>query len=203
MFNLKTSIAVAALALAGAAQAAGPNLVADGTFAGSAGSFTTVNSGGSIGAWTVGGNSVDWIGSYWTPPVGQSIDLDGNAPGAISQTLTGLAAGEYTVTFDLSGNPDGGDATKLVDVSLGGSPAQQVSFTTGTSSGMTWATETLTFNVAAGDQTLSFVSADASGPYGAAIADVSVTAVPEPASLGLLLAGLGMIGVMSSRRRAR
>ena len=203
MFNLKTSIAAAALALAGAAHAAGPNLVADGTFAGLAGSFTTVNSGGSIGAWTVGGNSVDWIGSYWTSPVGQSIDLDGNAPGAISQTLTGLAAGEYTVTFDLSGNPDGGDATKLVDVSLGGSAAQQVSFTTGTSSGMTWATETLTFNVAAGDQTLSFVSADVGGPYGAAIADVSVTAVPEPASLGLLLAGLGMIGVMSSRRRAR
>ena len=203
MFNLKTSIAVAALALAGAAHAAVPNLVADGSFAGSAGSFTTVNSGGSIGAWTVGGDSVDWIGSYWTPPVGQSIDLDGNAPGAISQTLTGLAAGEYTVTFDLSGNPDGGDATKLVDVSLGGSPAQQVSFTTNSAAGMTWATETLTFNVAAGDQALSFVSADVGGPYGAAIADVSVTAVPEPASLGLLLAGIGMIGVMSSRRRAR
>ena len=205
MFNLKTSIAVAALALAGAAHAAGPNLVTDGTFAGSAGSYTTVSgNGGSIGAWKVGGASVDWIGSYWTAPGGtNSIDLDGNAPGAISQTLTGLAAGEYTVTFDLSGNPDGGDATKLVDVSLGGSPAQLVKFTTGTTSGMTWATETLTFNVAAGDQTLSFVSADVGGPYGAAIADVSVTAVPEPASLGLLLAGIGMIGVMSSRRRAR
>ncbi len=33
---------------------------------------------------------------------------------------------------------------------------------------------------------------------------VSVAAaVPEPASLGLLLAGIGMLGVMSSRRRAR
>ncbi len=202
MFNLKTSIAVAALALAGAAHAAGPNLVADGTFAGSAGSFTTVGNTGSIGAWTVGGNSVDWIGSYWTPPVGQSVDLDGNDPGAISQTLTGLVGGEYTVTFDLSGNPDGGFSTKTVDVSLGGGPAQQVTFTT-SSSGMTWDTETLTFNVAAGDQTLSFVSADKNTPYGAAIADVSVTAVPEPASLGLLLAGIGMIGVMSSRRRAR
>ena len=31
----------------------------------------------------------------------------------------------------------------------------------------------------------------------------TVTAVPEPASLGLLVAGLGMIGVVSSRRRAR
>jgi len=204
MFNLKTSIAVAALALAGAAHAAGPNLVADGTFAGSPGVYTTIDGGGSIGAWTVGGASVDWIGSYWAAPVGNSIDLDGDAPGAISQSLDGLAAGQYTVTFSLAGNPDGGVTEKSVDVSLGGAPAQLVTFDTATRGpGMGWVTETLTFNVAAGDQTLSFVSADKSGPYGAALADISVTAVPEPASIGLLLAGIGMIGVMSSRRRAR
>ena len=204
MFNLKTSIAVAALALAGAAHAAGPNLVADGTFAGSAGGYTTVNGGDSIGAWTVGGASVDWIGSYWTAPGGtNSIDLDGNAPGAISQSISGLAAGEYQVTFDLAGNPDGGVTDKLVNVSLGNGAVQQVNFDTATrGAGMGWVTETLTFNVASGD-TLSFVSADASGPYGAALANISVTAVPEPASVGLLLAGIGMIGVMSSRRRAR
>ena len=203
MFNLKTSIALAALALAGTAHAAGPNLVADGTFDGSAGSFTTVGNGGTIGAWTVGGDSVDWIGSYWTPPVGQSIDLDGNNPGAVSQTLTGLAAGEYVVTFDLSGNPDGGDATKMVDVSLGGSPAKLVTFTTNSSAGMTWSTETLAFTVGAGDQTLSFTSADKSGPYGAAIADVSVTAVPEPGNLALMMAGaMGLFG-LTRRRGAR
>ena len=204
MFTLKTSIAIAALALAGAAHAAGPNLVTDGTFAGSAGGYTTVNGGGSIGAWAVGGGSVDWIGNYWTAPGGtNSIDLDGNAPGAISQNITGLAAGLYQVTFDLAGNPDGGVTNKLVDVSLGDGAFQQVHFDTATrGAGMGWVTETLTFDVASGD-TLSFVSADGSGPYGAALANISVTAVPEPASLGLLLAGMGMIGVMSSRRRAR
>jgi hypothetical protein len=34
------------------------------------------------------------------------------------------------------------------------------------------------------------------------LASLTVTAVPEPASMALLLAGLGMVGVMASRRRA-
>ena len=202
MFNVKSCAAGAlVLALAGAATAT--PLVADGTFAegATAGSYTTVNSGGAIGAWTVTGGSVDLIGSYWQQPTGSfSIDLDGNAPGTISQNLS-LAGGNYQLGFWLAGNPDGGSATKSVEVTVGGSDQTFTFTTTGHNTGnMGYTYETLDFSTP-GATALTFKSLDASGPYGAAIGDISIAvAVPEPASMALLLAGLGMIGVMASRR---
>ena len=66
---------------------------------------------------------------------------------------------------------------------------------------MGWITESIWFTSAAASTSLSFASKDAGGPYGAAIGDVSLTAVvPEPGSMALLLAGLGMIGMMAARR---
>ncbi len=194
MSKIKTAFVVAALALAGAAHAS-TNLVNNGTFTGNAGWYTTETA--TFAGWTVTSGSVDWIGTYWTAPGGNnSIDLDGNSPGTLSQSLT-LAPGLYNVTFDLSANRDGGALVKYVDVSLGNAAAQQVSFSQATAG---WITETLTFNVTSGTN-LVFASADAGGPYGAALANVSVTAVPEAGSSAMLMAGLGLLGLMVSRRK--
>ena len=202
MFNLKATVAGALfLALTAAAQAT--NLVADGSFSegAGAGSFSTVSAGGNIGAWNVTSGSVDLIGSYWTAPTGYSIDLDGASPGAISQDLS-LAAGSYLLTFSLAGNPDGGSATKSVEVSIDGVTRDYTFNTTGQAkNSMGWVTESIWFTNTDAATTLSFTSQDAGGPYGAALADISVTAVPEPESISLLLAGLGMVGVMASRRK--
>ena len=202
MFNLKATVAgVLFLALTAAAQAT--NLVADGSFSegAGAGSFSTVSAGGNIGAWNVTGGSVDLIGNYWTAPTGYSIDLDGASPGAISQDLS-LAAGGYLLTFSLAGNPDGGSTTKSVEVSIDGVTHDYTFDTTGQSrNSMGWVTESILFSNIDATTTLSFTSKDAGGPYGAALADISVTAVPEPESISLLLAGLGMVGVMAARRK--
>lgn len=207
MFNFKACAAgVLALALTGAAHATATNYVVDGNFAGgaSANGFTTYYGTQTFdsGAWTVGGDSIDLIGSYWQQPTGgYTVDLDGNAPGSISQTLN-LTAGEYLLSFLLAGNMGSGNGVQTVNVSVGG-VTQSFSFdTTGHSfSSMGYTLETLKFD-AIGATTLTFTSGSG-GASGAVIGDVSVTAVPEPASLGLLLAGIGMLGVMSSRRRAR
>ncbi|HLZ84935.1 MAG TPA: DUF642 domain-containing protein [Caulobacteraceae bacterium] len=205
---------MAGLLFAGAAEAA--NLVADGNFnapSGGAG-FTTYSAGSSFGPWQVGtpaqdigAGSVDLIGGYWQAPTagGGSVDLDGNNPGTISQTLT-LAKGTYDLTFDLSGNPDGGASAKTVDVSVGaGSGA--FTYTTGANSHgmMNYQLETLPFTVAtAGPVTLTFASADAANsPYGPVIGDVSIaSAIPEPASWALMLTGVAGLGTtLRSRKR--
>jgi choice-of-anchor C domain-containing protein len=192
------------LGLAGAAHAS--NLVSDGDFSSPYGGpvFTTYFSGSSFGPWSVTSGSVDLIGGYWqspSGPAGGSVDIDGDSPGAISQSLA-TGTGTYTLTFDLSGNPDGAPATKTLDVSVGG-VSQVFTYTIGsnTHASMNYTPESLTFT-ASGPTTLSFASGDVGTPYGPVVGAVSVTAVPEPASWALMILGAGAIGASIRRRQA-
>ena len=61
-------------------------------------SFVTLSAGGSFGPWSVTAGSVDQIGNLWTPPSGgQSVDMSGNGPGAIAQTLPTTNGIKYKV----------------------------------------------------------------------------------------------------------
>ena len=199
------AVAAAALTLTLATGAHANNIVADGSFVegASVGGYQGYAGGSDLGAWKVTGDSVDLIGGYWqkTPTGSFTIDLAGTNAGGLSQGLH-LDAGDYQVSFWLAGNPDGGSATKTVDVSVAG-VSQSFSFlTTGhNESNMGFTLETLSFSLATGmDTTLSFSNAEADTPWGAAIGGVSLVAVPEPGSMALLLAGLGLFGVMAKRR---
>ena len=202
---LAASAVALALSQAGVAQA---SIVSDGDFTqgASAGSFTTIGGGQAIGPWTVTGNSVDLIGSYWqaTPNGGYTVDLDGNGAGGISQALS-LSQGTYQVSFYLGGNPDGGPATKDLTVSVDG-VSVPFSFTNAgqTHGNMGYELETFDFTVLTPTTTstaLSFTSTDAPGnPWGPVVGQVAVSVVPEPGSLALLLAGLGLVGTVARRR---
>lgn len=123
----------------------------------SAGNNTTITD------WTVTTGNVDYIGTYWTSSDGsRSIDLNGTQPGGLSQTFATVAGHSYTVTFDLSGNPDGAlwsPVIKTLNVDAGGAPTAYSFDTTGhTTASMGWEQRTFNFTATGASTTLSFTS---------------------------------------------
>jgi choice-of-anchor C domain-containing protein len=197
--------AAAALLLSGAAQAV---TIANGSF--ESGSFTgagfdTLSAGdSSITDWTVGGAGIDWIGNYWQPSDGaRSIDLSAISAGSLSQAITTEIGQRYAVTFDLAGNPDGGPFLKLVDVTVNGGQSGTFAFTTGATSraAMGWVGKTYRFTATSTSSVLAFTS-QINTPSGPALDNVSISAIPEAATWAMLIAGFGMVGVASRRRRS-
>jgi hypothetical protein len=68
--------------------------------------FQTLSAGSTaITGWTVGGAGIDWIDTFWTAEDGsKSLDVNAEAPGAISRDLATTASNTYAVQFHLTGN---------------------------------------------------------------------------------------------------
>jgi choice-of-anchor C domain-containing protein len=168
--------------------------------------------GGTIGAWIVGGNGVDLVRTAWQAAAGdQSLDLNRNSAGSVSQDLTTVAGQKYMISFALAGNPLGSGPKRVV-VRWGGQTVGNFTFDqTGTSaSQMGWVVRTVPSVIATGELTrLSFVSltgsmsgSEGTGTfYGPAIDEVGVFLVPAPGAFVLLAMGVG--GLLSLRRASR
>ena len=167
------------------------------------GNYVTLGSGSTdITGWTVGGAGIDWINQYWTASDGNlSLDLSGNGPGSIEQLLTGLTIGQtYAVSFDMAGNNDGGSTVKQ----LTADPGSWVFYfdVTGTdNTNMNWTTKTFNFTANSTSVNLKFMS-DETNPFGPALDNVRISAVPLPAALPLFGGAIGAL-VMSGRRKKR
>jgi choice-of-anchor C domain-containing protein len=172
----------------GPAPAAGTELVTNGSFEDgpepdAAGPrFTVVPAGApTIPGWTVTRGSVDYIGPYWQHADGKrSIDLNGNEPGTIAQTIRTRPGAKYRVTFSLAGNVctgNGGDRT--VAVSAAGDRATFTFDTTGHGyEDMGWERKTWEFTATAAETTLEFASTtDDPVACGPALDGVSVVEV--------------------------
>jgi choice-of-anchor C domain-containing protein len=167
------------------------------------GGFSTYFAGATdITGWVVGSHSVDYIGGYWQSQDGsRNIDLSGNAPGSISQTFDTVNGLTYTVKFWLAGNPDGGPTIKPLLVDVGGATTLYNFDVTGASRGaMNWVEKSYTFTATGASTTLTFAS-NSGTAYGPALDNVSVVAVPEPATWAMMIGGLGLVGVSMRRRK--
>lgn len=204
--GLLTALGVATV-LGSAPTASAANLLVNGSFEAGTGNpgtqWSTLAAGSPVlTGWTVGAGSIDWIGTYWQAADGvRSVDLHGNVAGTLSQTFATQVGQQYLVRFALAGNPDGAPSTKTAQVTSGNA-VENVSFTlpAGTTrANMNWTYEEFTFTALAASSTLSFVSTSSGVFFGAAIDDVSVTLVPEPAAATLL----GLAFLVARRRHRR
>lgn len=209
--NKINALALTAVLLAGANQAsASTNLVVNGGFEAqtvqNGQGFDTFNAGTQgLTGWTIGllpSASVDLVSnSYWNAASGNnSLDLNGLRKANISQVLSTVVGQLYTLSFDLAGNFHEGAPIKGLSVNIG-SPGVYNFDTTGRSeTNMGWTHYSVLFVAEKAQTTLSFSSL-VSGRAGPVLDNISVTAVPEPETYALMLAGLGLMATVARRRK--
>jgi len=153
------------------------------------------------GGWAVSGGTVDIIGAGGqfdlAPGNGRYIDLDGSSynAGIFANSVSVVAGQTYTLSFSLAGNHRGA-GNDTVEVNFG-----SLSQVYNLSSSDAFSTHTLSFTAATGGSAgFSFID-NGSDNQGALLDNVSVSAVPEPETYGMMLGGLALLGVVARRRR--
>ncbi len=144
-----------------------------------------------------------------SPDGGKFVILDGDPSysGPLSQTINGLVVGKkYAVDFYWGGSElmsRSGPTTDYLQVSLGSQSHDTVTLSTPTHGFEGWFAQKFIYTATATSEALTFLSHGTPGglPPVAVLDGVSVTAVPEPAMWGLMVAGFGLVGVVARRRR--
>ncbi len=160
------------------------NLVRDGSFEAGASimsvlGFSTIDTRATIGAWMVTDAAVDLVGPYsGKADDGEHyVDLNGNGygPGTIEQLVPTVPGRRYTVSFRMSGNPNGTPTVKELEVAFGDQLQRHTFDITGhTNEALGWRDVSFTANPDCGSATvLSFRSLTA-GDKGPNIDSVKV-----------------------------
>lgn len=142
-----------------------------------------------------------------SPDGGDFVEADGdpNYSSAISQTISGLTVGQtYQLSFyQAAGQQYGftGPTTEQWKVTFGGNTQYSSLYSLPQGGVGPWQQVTMNFTATSASQTLSFLAVGTPGgaPPISFLDGVSLTDVPEPATLALV--GLGALGMLATRRR--
>lgn len=192
-------------------QANATNLVTNG-------SFEQVANGGTQGAgsWSVYSSIPGWTGQPnievrdSIAGVAQDgsnfVELDTdyvkNTNSSMFQNIAGTGA--VKLSFWYSARPNTAAGTNLLSFALGNSTGSVLNNTGNNTGSHSWQQYVGYFNLDAdGLTTLSFSAGGKQDSYGGSLDNVVVTAVPEPETYALMLAGLGLVGAIARRRNQR
>ncbi len=156
------------------------------------------------------GGSSTWNGTTLSG-VGNFVAMDGDyITGPISQTITGLTTGKtYDLTFNYAfGQQYGFDGATIQSLAaaIGGASWDSGNVDVASHGFSGWQSASVDFTASSSSELLSFLATgNLPVPPFALVSDVSLVAVPEPATWAMLLvgfAGLGYAGFRSARRKA-
>jgi len=195
---MRTNKLLAAAALAVAASGAQANLVNNGSFE----ADSQAN-----GTWAIYSNLTGWTGIpnielrnnvAGTAQDGVNfVELDSNGNSGMSQSITGT--GLYELSFWYSARPNVAAGSNGLDFSFG-SLSDNVLYGVAGGAVNNWQHYTALVTLS-GPTTLTFSAAQTSDSLGGSLDNISVTAVPEPETYAMLLAGLGLMGTIARRRK--
>ncbi len=164
--------------------------------------------GGALKLWGPGDGSANGLPAS-SPDGGNFIGADGAyAQAPIQQTITGLDMNSVaSITFYWAGAQQysyNGTSTEAWRVTLG-NETHSTQVVNNAEHGFTgWQKTTLSFVVTSTTEVLSFlaIGTPSGVPPFSLLDGVSISEVPEPTSLALMVTGLGTAGFLSRRRRA-
>ena len=200
----KSLVGVAVAASAFAAQAS--NLVVNGSFeqvsatnAQAAGTYGIYNS---IVGWTGAPNIEVRDNVAGAAQDGSNfVELDTTGNSGMSQVING--SGWYNLSFWFSAREGVAAGSNGIAFSFGNLAGQVLTNVAGAPAGNVWQQYTGLVNLN-GPTTLTFSAAGLSDSLGGSLDNVSVTtAVPEPETYAMMLAGLGLMGAIARRRKSK
>ena len=130
------------------------------------------------------------------------VELDTSANSSMYQMLDTVAGQAYNLSFWFAPRTGVASNSNNIDVFWNGAMVDGVTSDGGAyGDPVSWTHYTYTVFGTGGQVALRFAAGGNSDTVGGSLDNVSVTAVPEPETYAMLLAGLGMMGAMVRRRR--